>query len=189
MTVTSKTLPYLDCFAVIENPRAAACRYKFRLFLIFTMAASAKLEDKSKKATEKYRLIFDGIDSDGSGTLDREEIQQASKRLGVSFDRVADRMGDDANELSFDQFVEVIEGINRSNRQASALIARKRRDAYIHSTYTQLLGSDGTLFVGSLRKGLAAIGLPLGTDARHALVDRIKPAAAKRRSSFKGKGS
>jgi hypothetical protein len=43
MKVTSKTLSYLDRFAVIENPHAAACRYKFLHFLIFIRTGSAKL--------------------------------------------------------------------------------------------------------------------------------------------------
>jgi hypothetical protein len=43
MTGTSKVSLCLDCFAVIENPRAAACRYKFLHFLIFLKTGSAKL--------------------------------------------------------------------------------------------------------------------------------------------------
>jgi hypothetical protein len=40
---TIKVWSYLDRFAMIENPHAAACRYKFLHFLIFIRTGSAKL--------------------------------------------------------------------------------------------------------------------------------------------------
>ena len=136
----------------------------------------------SKKAAEKYHLIFKEIDRDESGTLDRDEIRQAcrlidkkSMQLGVSFDALSDRMRDEADELSYDDFVQMIEEVRASSRHNNSMTARRRREAFIRSTYGSLLRSDGTFAVGSLRKGLTAIGLPLRTKARHDLLDLIKP--------------
>jgi hypothetical protein len=48
---------YLDCFAVIENPRAAACRYKFLHFLNFLKTGSAKVSVSLKKADKKTKRM------------------------------------------------------------------------------------------------------------------------------------
>eukprot|EP01052_Picozoa_sp_SAG31_P023858 SAG31_NODE_1992_length_6709_cov_3.654870_8_plen_251_part_00 len=66
----------------------------------------------NKSADSKFRGFFADIDSDGSGTLDRTEIERLASRLGVTLrkkelDAAMEAMDDDGSgEVDFEEFLD-----------------------------------------------------------------------------------
>lgn len=70
---------------------------------------------KSKKATDELREIFDALDTDGSGSIDFEELRDGVEKIGLNMpDSKLERLIEEADvdnddEVDFEEFKKVVE--------------------------------------------------------------------------------
>ena len=93
------------------------------------LAEMASSLEAAMQSDDKLRQLFDHIDLDGSGTLDRHEIEIAMRAAGKSMtdeqlDKVMAATDEDGNgDIDFAEFATILKGVKASN--AATVIGRQ----------------------------------------------------------------
>ena len=126
--------------AAVAPPSAVdvkLARGKWRVFASDALAAMASSLEGALHNDAKLRALFESIDLDSGGTIDKEELRSAFKRADISGDddaldmmfRAADV--DDSGEIDYDEFVGVLRGVKKANTAASVIERRYRTHAAV----------------------------------------------------------
>ena len=130
---------------------------------------------KQQRTRKRHRDIFDVLDDDKSGTIDGEEVREASELLGISMDQMTGHMDTSDAALSYDEFVRVVDRVFSKERHQAVVKARKMKEGHFFATYERLRRKDGSFTFGCFCKSLAAIGLSLSESERLELFDFFYP--------------
>ena len=154
--------------AAVDKDSNGMIDYEEFYFLISFVAPFVK----ERRTRARYQAIFDILDEDQSDTIDANELRESSEVLGVSLDHIADGMSA-SDSLSFRQFGHIIDEAFTVELHESAAKMRAVKEVHYLRIYERLRRSkDGAFTLGSFRKSLAAIGLPLSRKERLALLSR-----------------
>ena len=128
---------------------------------------------REQETLKRHERIFEMLDENGSGTIDADELREASRILGISLDHVADRMGA-TDTLASDAFIKNIKEVLNDTVRESAAKARVTKEGYIYATYERLrLARRGVFTIGCLHKALEALGHSLRPQERFDLLDLV----------------